>query len=149
MTSYDDMTVRAASAKNRASGGHQLSADEPPAASAGESVFRPAQPDRGAALGRAAITVWRRFGDLNLGEAQTQRFTSLHACFTRELKPGARPIDRDPHIVTRPCDAIVGACGRIDRNELIQAKGFPYTLQDLKGSQLTPGKLGDLGNFSG
>src|SRR5262249_11201463 len=24
-----------------------------------------------------------------------------------------------------------GACGRIDRNQLIQAKGFPYTLQDL------------------
>ena len=55
----------------------------------------------------------------------------MHACFTRELKPGAHPVDRDPHVITSPCDAIVGACGRIDRNELIQAKGFPYTLQDL------------------
>jgi phosphatidylserine decarboxylase len=82
-------------------------------------------------LARASIAIWRLFADLDLSDARTQRFTSVHACFTRELKPGARPVDRDPHILTSPCDAIVGACGRIDRNELIQAKGFPYTLQDL------------------
>ena len=82
-------------------------------------------------LARASIAIWRMFADLDLSESQTQRFTSLHACFTRELKPGARPVDRDPHILTSPCDAIVGACGRIDRNDLIQAKGFPYTLQEL------------------
>ena len=82
-------------------------------------------------LARASIAIWRLFADLDLSEARTQRFTSLHACFTRELKPGARPVDRDPHDLTSPCDAIVGACGRIERDELIQAKGFPYTLQDL------------------
>src|SRR6516162_3774722 len=82
-------------------------------------------------LARASIAIWRRFADLDLDEARTQRFTSLHACFTRELKPGARPVDSDPQIVTSPCDAIVGACGGIALSELIQAKGFPYTLQDL------------------
>ena len=82
-------------------------------------------------LARASIAVWRRFADLDLSEARSQHFSSLHACFTRELKPGARPVDCDPDILTSPCDAIVGACGRIDRNELIQAKGFPYTLEDL------------------
>lgn len=82
-------------------------------------------------LARASIVIWRRFADLDLSEAQTQCFPSLHACFTRELKPGARPVDCNPEILTSPCDAIVGACGRIDRNELIQAKGFPYTLEDL------------------
>ena len=82
-------------------------------------------------LARASIAIWRLFADLDLSDARTQRFPSLHACFTRELKPGARLIDRDPHNLTSPCDAIVGACGRIESNELIQAKGFPYTLQDL------------------
>ena len=82
-------------------------------------------------LARASIAIWRLFADLDLSDARTQRFPSLHACFTRELKPGARPIDRDPHNLTSPCDAIVGACGRIKSNELIQAKGFPYTLRDL------------------
>jgi len=82
-------------------------------------------------LARASIAAWRVFADLDLSDARAQRFPSLHACFTRELKPEARPVDRDPQIITSPCDAIVGACGRIDRNESIQAKGFPYTLQDL------------------
>lgn len=77
------------------------------------------------------IAVWRRFTDLDLSEARTQRFRSLHACFTRELKAGARPVDGDPRTITSPCDAIVGACGRIDRDQLIQAKGFPYKLQEL------------------
>src|SRR3974377_304852 len=82
-------------------------------------------------LARASIAIWRRFADLDLSQARTQRVTSVHACFTRELKPGARPVDSDPDIITSPCDAIVGACGRIDRNELIQAKGFPSPLQEL------------------
>ena len=82
-------------------------------------------------LARASIAIWRLFADLDLSESQMQRFTSLHACFTRELKPDARPVDHDPHILTSPCDGIVGACGRIERHELIQAKGFPYALPDL------------------
>jgi phosphatidylserine decarboxylase len=83
------------------------------------------------ALARTSIAIWRLFGDLDLSEACTQRFASLHACFTRELKPGARPVDCDPEIITSPCDGIVGACGRIDREKLIQAKGLHYSLQDL------------------
>jgi phosphatidylserine decarboxylase len=82
-------------------------------------------------LAGASIAIWGMFADLDLKEARTQRFKSLQECFTRELKPGARPIDLDPRTLTSPCDAIVGACGGIDQNELIQAKGFPYTLQDL------------------
>lgn len=91
-------------------------------------------------LARASIGIWRRFSDLDLREARTNRFASLHACFTRELKAGARPIDGDPLVMTSPCDAIVGASGRIDRDELIQAKGFPYALHDL----LPDSRLADL-----
>jgi phosphatidylserine decarboxylase len=82
-------------------------------------------------VARASIALWRLFADLDLSEARTQHFKSLHACFTRELKPGARPIDADPSVIVSPCDAIVGASGRIDGAELIQAKGFPYTLGEL------------------
>jgi phosphatidylserine decarboxylase len=82
-------------------------------------------------LARASIRVWRLFADLDLSESRLQRFDSLHACFTRQLKDGARPVDADPRVMTSPCDAIVGASGRIQAGELIQAKGFPYTLQDL------------------
>ena len=83
------------------------------------------------AVARAAIAVWRLFADLDLSDARRQSFASLHACFTRELKPGARTVDPDPRVLTSPCDAIVGACGTIRGTELLQAKGFPYTLLDL------------------
>jgi phosphatidylserine decarboxylase len=82
-------------------------------------------------LARASIAVWRLFADLELGESRTRDFRSLHQCFTRELQPGARPVDPDPAIVTSPCDAIVGACGAIAGDGLIQAKGFQYTLGEL------------------
>ena len=79
----------------------------------------------------ASIGVWRLFADLDLSDARLQSFKSLHACFTRELRPGARPVDGDPRVLTSPCDAIVGACGAVDGTRVLQAKGFPYALQDL------------------
>jgi phosphatidylserine decarboxylase len=82
-------------------------------------------------LARTSIAVWRMFADLDLSDAKLQSFRSVHACFTRELKPGARPVDGDPSVLVSPCDAIVGACGAVRGTQLLQAKGFPYTLQDL------------------
>jgi phosphatidylserine decarboxylase len=78
-----------------------------------------------------SIGVWRLFAAPDLEEAAKPEFTSLHDCFIRSLKPGARAIDPDPAIMVSPCDAIVGACGPIAGVEVIQAKGFPYTLHDL------------------
>ncbi len=78
-----------------------------------------------------SIGVWRLFSDLDLREAKTTQFRSMHDCFTRELKAGARPIEGRADILVSPCDAIIGACGAIAGTELYQAKGFPYTLEDL------------------
>ena len=75
---------------------------------------------------KGSIALWRLFSDLDLSEAKTTQFASLHACFTRELKQGARPIDRDPAHLISPCDGIVGACGSIGTGMVVQAKGFPY-----------------------
>lgn len=82
-------------------------------------------------VARASIALWRLFADLDLSDARQKSFRSLHACFTRELKPGARPVDDDPRVLTSPCDAIVGACGTVDGTQVLQAKGFPYALRDL------------------
>jgi phosphatidylserine decarboxylase len=78
-----------------------------------------------------SIGLWRVFSDLDLREAKTTQFGSLHDCFTRELKDGARPVDARADILVSPCDAIVGACGTIAGTALFQAKGFPYSLDDL------------------
>ena len=80
-----------------------------------------------------SIACWRLFSDLDLSEARKTSFTSLHDCFTRELRPGLRPPDPDPSIVVSPSDAIIGAFGAIADTELFQIKGAPYSLLDLLG----------------
>ena len=80
-----------------------------------------------------SIACWRLFSDLDLDEARKTSFSSLHDCFTRELRPGLRPFDPDPQVVASPCDAIVGAFGAIADTELFQIKGAGYRLLDLLG----------------
>ena len=80
---------------------------------------------------QGSIAVWRWFSDLDLSESKHQKFSSIHACFTRELRPGLRPINAEPYVMSSPCDAIVGACGEIRDGMVFQAKGFPYTLDSL------------------
>ncbi|MDO9094805.1 MAG: archaetidylserine decarboxylase [Rubrivivax sp.] len=82
---------------------------------------------------RASLAVWRAFTDLDLSDARKTRFDSLHDCFTRELKPGARTVDMAPDVLASPSDAIVGATGRVDQGLVLQAKGFPYRMADLFG----------------
>lgn len=78
-----------------------------------------------------SLALWRAFADLRLHEARKTEFRSLHECFVRELKPGARTIDRDPRVLASPCDAIVGAAGLIADDRVLQIKGFSYSLHDL------------------
>lgn len=78
-----------------------------------------------------SIGLWQLFADVDLRDAAKDQFESLHDCFIRELKPGARPIAQDPGLMVSPCDAIVGACGAVDGDKLIQAKGKGYTLDEL------------------
>jgi phosphatidylserine decarboxylase len=78
-----------------------------------------------------SIATWLLFADVDLSEAEKTQFLSLHDCFIRKLKDGARPIDPDPAVLTSPCDAIVGAAGQVEGDQLIQAKGLTYTLLDL------------------
>jgi len=78
-----------------------------------------------------SIKIWKFFSALDLSEAKSQHFKSMHACFTRELKPNARPIDQDFNNLVSPCDALIGASGRVSNGEIFQAKGFPYLIEDL------------------
>jgi phosphatidylserine decarboxylase len=78
-----------------------------------------------------SIGLWRFFSNLDLRDARNTQFRSMHDCFTRQLKDGARPVDRSTDILVSPCDAIVGATGTIAGTDLYQVKGFPYTLEEL------------------
>jgi phosphatidylserine decarboxylase len=85
-------------------------------------------------LTRLSLRVWRLFSDLDLSDARDAEFDSVHACFTRALRPGARTVDPDPRVLASPCDAIVGACGTVRDGVVYQAKGMPYGLPDLLGA---------------
>src|SRR6267142_2291272 len=80
-----------------------------------------------------SIAIWKLFSDLDLSEARKTHFDSLHDCFTRELKEGARPVEPNPAVLTSPCDGIIGASGRVLDGTVLQAKGFPYAVADLLG----------------
>ncbi len=93
---------------------------------------------------KLSFAVWRAFGgDLSLHEAERTEFRSVHECFTRRLKVGVRPVERDARIVVSPCDAVIGANGAIRGVEAFQAKGFPYTLPDLLGDRSLAEKYRD------
>jgi phosphatidylserine decarboxylase len=81
-----------------------------------------------------SIAAMQMFTEVSLGDATKTEFDSLHDCFIRELKPGARIVNADPEFVVSPCDALVGCCGPVRGDELLQVKGAPYSLTDLMGS---------------
>ena len=78
-----------------------------------------------------SLWIWRLLTDLDLGDSREHRFRSIHECFTRRLKDGARLIDGDSAILVSPCDAIVGSSGTIEETGILQIKGMTYTLEDL------------------
>jgi phosphatidylserine decarboxylase len=78
-----------------------------------------------------SIGLWSFFSGLDLSEASSTEFRSMHDCFTRRLKPGARPIDPAPDVLISPCDGIIGAHGQICGTELYQIKGKAYSLGEL------------------
>jgi phosphatidylserine decarboxylase len=85
-------------------------------------------------VSKLSIATFRMFADdMKLDEAKQRRFRSLHELFIRELRDGARPIDRDPDVMVSPCDGVVGASGSLRGVEALQAKGLRYTLDDLLG----------------
>lgn len=84
-------------------------------------------------LAAALIGIWRVFTDLDLSEAEPRRYRSLRECFTRKLRPGMRPFAHDVDTLSSPSDGLVGACGRIDGDQMLQTKGMLYRLSELLG----------------
>jgi phosphatidylserine decarboxylase len=75
----------------------------------------------------------RRF-DVDLGEAlegDIAAYPHFNAFFTRELKPGARPIDPDPAALLCPADGRISQAGPIEAGRIFQAKGQDFTAAEL------------------
>jgi len=75
-----------------------------------------------------------KIADINFSEAANPdpgHYASFNAFFTRELKPGARPLDPDPNALLSPCDGRISECGVIKDGRVYQAKGHDYSLRSL------------------
>lgn len=73
---------------------------------------------------------------VNLDEAKCSdlsQFESFNDFFTRELKPGMRPIDVADKGVVSPADGAINQLGQICDGTLLQAKGRQFSLNSLLG----------------
>lgn len=72
--------------------------------------------------------------NINLDEAASKNYNdyaNFNSFFTRALKPGCRPIDASKDSVISPVDGVISQIGAINKDEILQAKGHHYTIQDL------------------
>ena len=67
-------------------------------------------------------------------ERQTpEAFENFNDFFTRELKPGMRPIDTKSNAIVSPADGAISQLGPIENGRVFQAKGHDYSLIELLG----------------
>lgn len=89
---------------------------------------------QGGWLTKAVIDLFVYCYKVNMREAaqpDTASYRTFNDFFTRPLKEDARPIDHDPSILVQPADGKVSQCGRIDENQIFQAKGHYYSVEAL------------------
>jgi phosphatidylserine decarboxylase len=86
-----------------------------------------------ASLRGPIIGAFARWAGVDLAEAEhpPKAYPSVGDYFVRRLRPGVRPWPEDSGQLASPVDGVVGAVGIIRSHQLIQAKGMPYTLEDL------------------
>jgi phosphatidylserine decarboxylase len=79
-------------------------------------------------------TVLRGYPQIDMAEAlqpDPYAYASFNAFFTRELRPGVRPVADEPDVAVSPVDGSVSQLGRTDAGKLVQAKGMHYTCDAL------------------
>ena len=82
------------------------------------------------------ISIFIKAYGINMNEAKLKKasdFETFNNFFTRELEDDARTIDNDENIICYPVDGAISQQGDIIDGQLIQAKGFNYSLISLLG----------------
>lgn len=73
--------------------------------------------------------------------ANPQEYASFNAFFTRQLRPGARPVTPAPDALLSPADGTVAQAGHAVSGQLLQAKGMHFSAEKLLGDAQLAGKL--------
>jgi phosphatidylserine decarboxylase len=76
---------------------------------------------------------------VNMAEAlqpDINAYNSFNEFFTRELKPGIRPLSTEANAIACPCDGAVSQAGKITDGQIFQAKGKSFNAIDLLGGSV-------------
>ena len=98
-----------------------------------------------------AIRSFIKAYDINMSEAKLKNaedFKTFNDFFTRELDDGARTIDSNDLALCYPVDGAISQQGDIVDGQLIQAKGFNYSLTSLLGGDSATAAPFQDGKFS-
>ena len=79
-------------------------------------------------------------------ETDIAAYASFNDFFTRALKPGARPIAAVD--LVSPVDGAISQFGRIERDQIFQAKGHSYSTQAVVGGDASLGAQFQDGHFA-
>ncbi|MEA1618559.1 archaetidylserine decarboxylase [Erythrobacter sp. T5W1-R] len=74
-------------------------------------------------------------------------FASFNDFFTRELKPGARPLGDASRFILSPADGAVSQLGTIEGGRIFQAKGRHFTAAQLLGGDTEAARRFEGGRF--
>jgi phosphatidylserine decarboxylase len=88
---------------------------------------------------------------VNMDEALEQdinAYKSFNDFFTRELKPGVRPLSTERNAIVCPADGAVSQVGDITDGKIFQAKGKSFTAIDLLGGDAARAEPFNNGIFS-
>ncbi len=92
-----------------------------------------------------------KYYGVNMDEAlQTDinAYLSFNHFFTRELKPGVRPLADEQGAIASPADGVVSQAGNITDGNIFQAKGKSFTAIDLLGGSAERAEPFNNGVFS-
>lgn len=81
-------------------------------------------------------------------EPDYHNYKNFNDFFTREIRPGIRPITNAPEIIACPVDGSISRTGRIEDGNIIQAKGRSFTLEELLAGDETAMRLFHGGRFA-
>lgn len=69
--------------------------------------------------------------DMSIYDKNYDEYSSFNEFFIRSLNPKTRLIDKDYNTLISPCDGKLSAYADINLNNLVQIKGFTYSLKEL------------------
>ena len=86
--------------------------------------------------------------DMSEAERPAADYVDFNDFFTRALRTELRPLPSDPQAIACPVDGHVSACGHIDGDRILQAKGHDYSLTGLLGGDPAHAALFSDGQFA-